>query len=109
MKNIKDLTHRPIITIYAIKQRNKIHRIGRITPSISKLSFTAKVESPSKTFINTVMEYKPPTNVAATKYGKEMEPVAFHAFTKYFRIHDKTTSVSVFLKMGLMLMLSFHS
>ena len=86
----------------------KIRRIGRTTPSISKLAFTTKVESPSKTFINTVMQYKPPTNVAATKYGKEMEPVAFHAFTKYFRLLDTNISVSVFFNLGLALMLSFH-
>ena len=72
----------------------KIHRIGRITASISKLAFTTKVESPSKTFINTIMQYKPSTDVAATKYGKEMEPVAFHAFTEYFRLHHENTSVS---------------
>ena len=62
----------------------KIHRIGRITASISKLAFTTKVESPSKTFIDTDMQYKPSTDVVATKYGKEMEPIAFHAFTEYF-------------------------
>ena len=72
----------------------KIHRIGRITASVSKLAFTTKVESPSKTFINTVMQYKPSTDVAATKYGKVMEPVAFHAFTEYFRLHHKNTCVS---------------
>ena len=69
----------------------KIHRIGRITASISKLAFTTKVESPSKTFINTIMQYKPSTDVAATKYGKEMEPVAFHAFIEYFRLNHKNT------------------
>ena len=52
------------------------------------------MESPSKTFINTIMQYKPSTDVAATKYGKEMEPVAFHAFTEYFRLHHENTSVS---------------
>ena len=52
----------------------KIHRIGRITASISKLAFTTKVESPSKTFIDIIMQYKPSTDVAACKYGKEMEP-----------------------------------
>ena len=51
------------------------------------------MESPSKTFINTIMQYKPPTDVTATKYGKEMEPVAFHAFTEYFRLHHENTSV----------------
>ena len=52
------------------------------------------MESPSKTFINTIMQYKPPTNVAATKYGKEMEPVAVHAFAEYFRLHRENASVS---------------
>ena len=72
----------------------KMHRIGRITASISKLAFTTKVESPSKTFIDTIMQCKPSTDVAASKYGKEMEPVAFHAFTEYFRLHHENTSVS---------------
>ena len=62
----------------------KIHRIGRITALISKLAFTTKVESRFKTFINTVMQYKQSTDIAVTKYGNDMEPVAFHAFTEYF-------------------------
>ena len=52
------------------------------------------MESPSRTFINTIMQYKPSTNVAATNYGKEMEPVAFHAFAEYFRLHHENTTVS---------------
>ena len=40
------------------------------------------------------MQYKPSTDVAATKYGKEMEPVVFHAFTEYFLLHHENTSVS---------------
>ena len=65
----------------------KIHRTGRIRASISNLAFTTKVESPSKTFINTIMQYTPSTDVAASKYWTKMEPVAFHAFTEYFRLH----------------------
>ena len=40
------------------------------------------------------MQHKPSTVVAATKYGKEVEPVAFNVFTKYFRLDYKNTSVS---------------
>ena len=40
------------------------------------------------------MQYKPSTDVAVTKYGKEIEPVAFHAFTEYFRSDHENTSVS---------------
>ena len=40
------------------------------------------------------MQYKPSTDVAATKYGKEIEPVAFHTFTEYFRLHHENTGVS---------------
>ena len=71
----------------------KIHRIGRMTASVSKLAFTTKVKSPSKTFINTVIQYKPSTDVAATKYGKKMEPVAFHASTEYLRLRHENASV----------------
>ena len=72
----------------------KIHRIGRITISISKLAFTTKVMPLSKTFINTAMQYKQSTDTAATKYGKDMESVAFHAFTEFFRLQHENTSVS---------------
>ena len=40
------------------------------------------------------MQYKPSTDVAATKYGKEIEPVAFHTFTEYFRLHHENAGVS---------------
>ena len=66
---------------------------SHILVSISKLAFTTKVESPSKIFINTFMQYKPSANIVATKYGKKMEPVAFRAFTEYFRSHHEITSV----------------
>ena len=77
-----------------LSDTSKIHRNGQITALISKLAFTTKVESPSKTFINTIMQCKSSTAVAATKYGKEMEPVVFHAFTEYFRLHHENASVS---------------
>ena len=52
------------------------------------------MEFPSTIFINTIRQYKPSSDVAATKYGKEMEFVAFHAFTEYFRLHHENTTVS---------------
>ena len=84
MKSIKDLTHRSIIAGPLCNQTKKqglsdawkIHRIGRITVSISKLAFITKVESPSKTFINTVMQYKPSTDNAATTYRQKNTSVS---------------------------------
>ena len=52
------------------------------------------MEFRSKTFINTVIQYKPSTDVAATKDGKELGPAAFHAFTEDFWLPQENTSVS---------------
>ena len=78
----------------------KIARISRITTSISKLAFTTKAISLliNKTFFNTAMQYKQSTDVEATKYGNDMESVAFHAFTDYFRLLHQNTSI---FKLGL--------
>ena len=53
-----------------------IHGAGRITASSSKMAFGVKVESPSKTFFNQVMQYGSFFDVPATRYGKDMEPIA---------------------------------
>ena len=90
MKSITDLTHWSIITICAIKQRNRIIRCLENSQNWSNKSINFKTCLYNKSgisFINTIMQYTPSTDVVASKYGTKMEPVAFHAFTEYFRLH----------------------
>ena len=60
----------------SLSQAWNIHRAGSITASNSKMAFETKVESPSKTFFNHVMQYASFFDVPATRYGKDMEPIA---------------------------------
>ena len=36
---------------------------------------------------------KPPTNVPALKYGRDMEPIVVEEFIKYFKKHHKDVSI----------------
>lgn len=63
-----------------------VHRSGRITASISKMAYSTKLEAPSRTFIQTVMQYFEPVKVAATTYGTKMENAARRA---YFNLMNK--------------------
>ena len=72
----------------------KTHRAGRITASVSKMAYGTNIDSPSKTFINCIMQYTPPVVVAATKYGIEMEPIARKAFTGYFKLYHENVKVT---------------
>ena len=64
-----------------------IHRAGRITVSNSKMAFRTKVESPSKTFFNQVMQYGSFFDVPTSQYGKDMELIIQESFTEYISKH----------------------
>lgn len=53
-----------------------LHRAGRITASISKLAWSTNVAKPSKTFLDTIMQYKENISVPATRYGQKWESKA---------------------------------
>ena len=60
----------------------KLHRAGRITASISKQAFTTDISNPSKTFINTVMQYSKEIKTSAMAYGIQSEPKARNSYKK---------------------------
>ena len=64
-----------------------VHRALRITASNSKMAYRTKVESPSKTFFNQVMQYGSFFDVPAARYGKDMEPIARECFTEHISKH----------------------
>ena len=66
-KNLSNITKQQSLSLAW-----NIHRAGRITASSSKMAFEAKVESPSKTFFNQIMQYGF-FEVLGTRYGKYME------------------------------------
>lgn len=76
----------------------KIHRIGRITASIAKMAYHTDITNPSKTFINTIMNYNTTVEVAATKYGKRMEK---NAQRDFFQVFQKTHENATFTATGL--------
>ena len=53
------------------------------------MAFGTKVESPSKTFCNEVMQYDSFFDVPATWYGKDMEPIARESSTEYINKHHE--------------------
>lgn len=65
-----------ITKIQSMSRTWKLHRAGRITASISKQAFVSKTDEYPMSLMNTVMQYSSEVSVAATKYGKEMEPLA---------------------------------
>ena len=73
----------------SLSQAWNIHRAGRITASNSKMAFERKVESPSKTFFNQVMQYGSFFDVPATRHGKDMEPITRESFTEYTSKHHE--------------------
>ena len=66
---------RQITTDQSLSPIWMIHRVGRITASITKMAFRTDVTLPSKTFIDTIVQIKPPVDVPATIYGKIKEPI----------------------------------
>ena len=70
----------------------KIHRGGRVTASISKMAYGANIDSPSKTFLNTIMQYTKSIKVAASKYGAKY--FARKDFADYFKLHHKNVLVA---------------
>ena len=66
-KNLSNITKQQSLSLAW-----NIHRAGRTTASSSKMAFEAKVESPSKTFFNQIMQYGF-FEVLGTRYGKYME------------------------------------
>ena len=74
-------------------------REGRITASNFYRVFTKvesmKVsgESSAKKLVDSLLgKAKPPANLPALKYGRDMEPIAVEEFIKYFRKHHKNVS-----------------
>ena len=53
------------------------------------MAFERKVESPSKTFFNQVMQYGSFFDVPATRHGKDMEPITRESFTEYTSKHHE--------------------
>ena len=58
------------------------------------MAYGTNIDSPSKTFINCIVQYIPPVVVAATKYGIEMEPIARKAFTGHFKLYHENVKVT---------------
>ena len=54
----------------------KTHRVGRITSSFAKTTFSTNQYSLSKSFVESIMQYNPPFKSDATDYGKDMEKYA---------------------------------
>ncbi|XP_057296778.1 uncharacterized protein LOC130625692 [Hydractinia symbiolongicarpus] len=63
-----------------------LHRAGRITASVSKLAFTSDLKK-TKTLIETIMQYKEPVDVVATRYGKRMENRARSVYEQHVKQH----------------------
>ena len=51
------------------------------------MTFGTKVESPSKTFFNRVMQYGSFFDVPATRFGKDMESIGRESFTEQISKH----------------------
>lgn len=71
-------------------------REGRITASNFHRVFTkvesmkASEENSANKFVDSLLEKgKPPTNLPALKYGRDMDPIALEEFIKYFKKHHK--------------------
>ena len=80
-------------------QRNNetwyLHRAGRITASISKVASNVKIEKPSPSFLNTVMQYSKPIDVAATRYGNKTEHVARKEYMQLVHKSHKNLTLSL--------------
>ena len=53
-----------------------LHKAGRITASVCHQVSKTKLEKPSKSLINSIMQYNSQCDNKYTKYGRNMEPVA---------------------------------
>jgi hypothetical protein len=73
-------SHYDYLTAVTVKQSQcpvwDLHRAGRITASRAHAALNLRENVSHKTFLENVMQYKPPVCVPAMKWGKEMEPVA---------------------------------
>lgn len=64
-------------------------REGRITAS-NFHRVKASEENSADKFVDSLLEKaKPPTNLPALKYGRDMDPIAVEEFIKYFKKHHK--------------------
>ena len=65
----------------------------------------SKENSAEKLVDSLLGKAKPPTNLPALKYGRDMEPIAVEEFIKYFKKHHKDVRyrqcvVSLFIKIN---------
>jgi len=59
-----------------------LHRTGIITASVCHQVYKTKLEKPSKSLINSIMQYNSQCDNKYTKYGRNMEPVARQYYKK---------------------------
>ena len=71
----------------------KAHRVGRITSSFAKTTFSTNQCSPSKSFIANIMQCNSPFRSEGTDYGKTMEKYARESFNTFFRKFHRNCQV----------------